>query len=107
MQFVNAQFERCIFQCPVDFTGATFNGESSFCKTKFYDRADFSNSIFKDVGGSEDGPVTFRGAVFQADALFDNVEFSGDFVNFRNTKFSGGEQSFVETRFKTQCVVSS
>jgi predicted nucleotide-binding protein/uncharacterized protein YjbI with pentapeptide repeats len=77
-----------------DFTGARFNGNTSFRKARFAAGASFGRSEFS--GGS----VDFDGAEFSSATLsFRDAEFSGGVTYFNSARFTDSTVTFYRARF--------
>jgi uncharacterized protein YjbI with pentapeptide repeats len=68
-------------QLNLDFTGAEF------------DDVDFGGAVF---AGAQ---VSFRGARFSANTVFDGAQFCGGLTSFTGAEFSGGMVSFLNSMF--------
>lgn len=86
-----AMFKYSRFERNTDFSGASFNDDSTFKYAKFDSDINFTNSTFNEI-------ATFKYADFSRNVSFYGAEFK-DAAIFKYTKFNNGV-SFKNAQFK-------
>jgi uncharacterized protein YjbI with pentapeptide repeats len=106
------EFSYCIFEQPLNLSGAIFRKEVLFRdtnfrnkfyvrNTKFYENVNFRGAKFQDADFHDTlfkDKANFHDAIFQGETRFLDVKFRGK-ANFKHTKFCG-ETGFWGTSFK-------
>ena len=86
-----AMFKYSRFERNSDFSGTSFDDDSTFKYAKFDENIDFSNTSFNEI-------ATFKYAKFNNNVSFSNAQFK-DTANFKYTNFSDGV-SFKNANFE-------